>query len=64
MSEKKKRRFRKRYALGLILLALTLWPILYIELGCGPTVQASAAYRPILTNEADRRPEVNIARPL
>lgn len=59
MSEKTKRRFKKRHALGLILFALILWPILTIELGCGPSVQANAVYRPILANKADRRPEVN-----
>ncbi len=57
MSEKKKRRFKMRYALGLILLALILWPILYIELGCGPQIRSAAAYRPILAAKADRRPE-------
>jgi hypothetical protein len=54
---KKKRRFRKRYALALLFFALILWPILYIELGCGPSAQAAAPYRPLLANAADRRPE-------
>ena len=53
----KKSRFKKRHALGLILVALILWPILYIELGCRPSVQASAPYRPLLADKADQRPE-------
>lgn len=57
MTERKKRRFKKRYALGLVLFALILWPILYIELGCGPQIQGAAAYRPILMAKADQRPE-------
>jgi hypothetical protein len=56
-TEPKKRRFKKRYALGLLLVALILWPILYIELGCGPSVQAAAPYRPLLAGKADQRPE-------
>jgi len=57
VSKKGQRRFKKRYALALILVALILWPILYIELACGPSAQAMAPYRPLLADKADQRPE-------
>jgi len=57
VKERRKRRFRKRYALALILFALILWPILYIELGCGPSATTATGYKPLLANKTDRRPE-------
>ncbi|MBJ7438244.1 MAG: hypothetical protein JHD35_04365 [Sphingopyxis sp.] len=57
MSGTGKRRFKKRYALALLLVALIAWPILYIELGCSSAAGTTTAYRPLLTQKADQRPE-------
>lgn len=48
---------KKRYWLGGILLATLLWPIGYIELGCRSDGAVAQAYRPLLTDAKDHRPE-------